>query len=164
MLTAFAHSGPPPRPAELWTAWNLEPFTLCGLGVAVVFYVGARARSRLADRPRLRWLVGAVVAIAVALVSPLDAMSDALASAHMVQHLLLVLVAAPLLAAARQVPAARLIHSPSPVAMATQARPVVVNAPATRRRRGWLTPPCCGSARRSPLSPRWNTNGSTSNI
>ena len=98
MLTVFAHSGPPPRPAELWTAWNLAPFPLCGLGVAVVFYVGARARSRLADRPRLRWLVGAVVAIAVALVSPLDAMSDALASAHMVQHLLLVLVAAPLLA------------------------------------------------------------------
>jgi cytochrome c oxidase assembly factor CtaG len=38
------------------------------------------------------------VAVAVALVSPLDALSSALASGHMVQHVLLLLVAAPLLA------------------------------------------------------------------
>ena len=36
--------------------------------------------------------------MAVAMVSPLDALSGALASAHMVQHVLLLLVAAPLLA------------------------------------------------------------------
>jgi cytochrome c oxidase assembly factor CtaG len=38
-----------------------------------------------------------VLALLVALVSPLDAVSAALFSAHMVQHLLLILVAAPLL-------------------------------------------------------------------
>jgi putative membrane protein len=38
------------------------------------------------------------VALGLALLSPLDALSGALASAHMVQHLLLLLVAAPLLA------------------------------------------------------------------
>ena len=36
--------------------------------------------------------------VTVALLSPLDALSGALASAHMVQHVLLTLVAAPLLA------------------------------------------------------------------
>jgi putative membrane protein len=38
------------------------------------------------------------VGLGLALLSPLDALSSALASAHMVQHLLLLLVAAPLLA------------------------------------------------------------------
>ena len=38
------------------------------------------------------------MALGLALLSPLDALSSALASAHMVQHLLLLLVAAPLLA------------------------------------------------------------------
>ncbi len=39
-----------------------------------------------------------MVAVGVALISPLDALSGALASAHMVQHVLLLLLAAPLLA------------------------------------------------------------------
>ena len=39
-----------------------------------------------------------MVALGVALLSPLDALAGALASAHMVQHVLLLLVAAPLLA------------------------------------------------------------------
>lgn len=47
----------------------------------------------------LRWR-----AIGVALVSPLDALSGALASVHMVQHVLLVLVAAPLLALSGPLP------------------------------------------------------------
>ncbi|MPY94921.1 MAG: hypothetical protein GEV08_18235 [Acidimicrobiia bacterium] len=50
------------------------------------------------DTWRARCFAGALVALGVALVSPLDALSSALASAHMVQHVLLVLVAAPLLA------------------------------------------------------------------
>jgi putative membrane protein len=41
---------------------------------------------------------GGIVTLAVALVSPLDSWSEALFTAHMVQHLLLMLVAAPLIA------------------------------------------------------------------
>lgn len=41
--------------------------------------------------------LGAVLALVAALVSPLDALSEALFSAHMVQHLILMLIAAPLL-------------------------------------------------------------------
>ena len=44
---------------------------------------------------------GAIVVLLVALISPLDALSEALFSAHMVQHLLLTLVAAPLLLVGR---------------------------------------------------------------
>lgn len=98
MLTVFAHPGLPPRPHDLWTAWNLEPLTLGALGLAVWVYLGARRNARPSDRLRLRLMAGALLALGVALVSPLDAMAKALASAHMVQHLLLVLVAAPLLA------------------------------------------------------------------
>jgi putative membrane protein len=45
-----------------------------------------------------------MVAIAVALLSPVETASGSLASAHMVQHVLLVLVGAPLLAIARAIP------------------------------------------------------------
>jgi putative membrane protein len=44
---------------------------------------------------------GGLAALLLALVSPLDALSSALFSAHMVQHLLLMLVAAPLLVLGR---------------------------------------------------------------
>jgi cytochrome c oxidase assembly factor CtaG len=102
VLTAvtLAHAGRPPEPHDLWGAWNLDPLVLAGLLVAVWAYRRGRIRGRRRDADvwRTRCFAGAVVAIAVALISPLDAMSSALASAHMVQHVLLILVAAPLLA------------------------------------------------------------------
>ena len=100
MTWLYAHGEGPPAPHDLWGAWNLEPLLLVGLGLAGWAY----HRGRQAAGPqavggwRGRCFAGAMVAIAVALISPLDAMSSALASAHMVQHVLLVLVAAPLLA------------------------------------------------------------------
>lgn len=54
---------------------------------------------RATDTPARRAaFAGAMVALFLAFVSPLDAMAGTLVSAHMVQHVLLVLVAAPLLA------------------------------------------------------------------
>jgi putative membrane protein len=47
--------------------------------------------------PRVACFAAGLIAIAIALFSPLDAMSEELFSAHMVQHLLLVIAAAPLL-------------------------------------------------------------------
>ena len=95
----LAHAGQPLAPHDLWGAWNLDPLLAGGLALAIWAYRrGARDRPR---RPvgawRRRCFMGAIAAVGVALVSPLDALSDALASAHMVQHMLLVLVAAPLL-------------------------------------------------------------------
>jgi putative membrane protein len=100
MLTLPAHDGQPPEPHDLWQAWNLDPLILATLVVAVWAYRRAWSRHPGRERHALRWrlFMGAMAVLAVALVSPLDALSGALASAHMVQHVLLILVVAPLLA------------------------------------------------------------------
>jgi putative membrane protein len=101
---ALAHPGVPPAPHDLWRAWSAEPVTLALLALGTWAYArGVRALWRRAGRGRgvARWrsVSGAagLVALAVALVSPVDAMGGALFAAHMTQHLLLVAIAAPLL-------------------------------------------------------------------
>lgn len=75
-------------------------------GATVLYATGVRRLWRRAGRGRgvSGWRVAtgavAVLILIVALLSPLDAMADDLFSAHMVQHLLLLLVAPPLLVAA----------------------------------------------------------------
>ncbi len=100
MTTLLAHPGLPPAPHDLWSAWNLELVPLLALPLAAWAYrrgYKAGRRSSLGLR-RARCFAGALAAIGLALISPLDALSGALASAHMVQNVLLLLVAAPLLA------------------------------------------------------------------
>ena len=100
MLT-LAHQGLPLAPHDLWGAWSLDPLVVLGLALAGLAYLRGRTPGhREGDVRRARCFAAALGAIAVALVSPLDAMAGALASAHMVQHVLLLLVAAPLLALA----------------------------------------------------------------
>ena len=101
---ALAHDGPPPTPSGIWAAWNLDPVILLALGIAVACYVpGLVAVWRRAGTGRgiARWRaaawLGGMLALVAALVSPIDALGSALFAGHMVQHLLLVLVAAPLL-------------------------------------------------------------------
>ena len=101
MLTpVLGHAGQPPAPHDVWSAWNLDPILLLGIIVSVGLYMRGRTtgRRRAVDTWRARAFAGALVALAVALISPLEALSTALASAHMVQHVVLILVAAPLLA------------------------------------------------------------------
>jgi putative membrane protein len=88
--------------------WNLEPWLLAPLLLAAVLYAAGVARLWLqagAGRGILRWRVAAFVsgwlALAAALVSPLDALGSLLFSAHMVQHELLMVAAAPLLVLGR---------------------------------------------------------------
>lgn len=91
-------------------AWSLEPGVVVPLFVLGVWYArGAyvmRARSRHAPRATA---IGAFVAgwltLVVALVSPVHELSEQLFSVHMVQHELLMALAAPLLVAARPGPA-----------------------------------------------------------
>jgi putative membrane protein len=98
LTPVLAHTGRPLAPHDLWTAWNLDPLLLVGLlSVVWVYRRGVLGR---ADRDNLQtWCFAAAIAIfTLALVSPLDGLSGSLASAHMVQHMTLVVVAAPLLA------------------------------------------------------------------
>jgi putative membrane protein len=87
--------------------WTFDPLVVGSMAAASVLYArgvgvlwrragrgrGVRGRQALA-------FGGGMVALAIALVSPLDALSDSLLAAHMVQHVLLIVVAAPLLAVA----------------------------------------------------------------
>ncbi|MBI3967908.1 MAG: cytochrome c oxidase assembly protein [Chloroflexi bacterium] len=102
MPVAHAHEGTPPAPHDIWTAWNWEPAILLGLVLATYIYargVAALWRRAGCGRGVRRWQTGAYVAgllaLSVALISPLNALGTALLSAHMVQHLAIILVAAP---------------------------------------------------------------------
>ncbi len=90
---------------SLWTHWHSHPEVLIGLGAlqgAYLLGVGPlRERSNLADEvdPRqIATFTAGVLVIFVSLLSPLHIISDNyLFSAHMFQHVLLTLVAPPLL-------------------------------------------------------------------
>lgn len=102
LSSLIAHAGQPPTPHDLWGAWNPDPVLLLVLTLPCWAYVRGRlgtARARF-DGRRAGCFVAAVLTLAVALLSPLEALSSALASAHMVQHVLIVLVAGPLFAIA----------------------------------------------------------------
>lgn len=94
----------PPLPEDIWLRWNRDPIFILTLGlVAWAFLQGVRNLWLRAGTGRVirHWqvlaFILALVALFVAFVSPLEALATALFSAHMVQHLLLVLVAAPFL-------------------------------------------------------------------
>jgi len=101
---ALAHDGAPLAPHDLWRAWNWDLLILTGLALAGWCYArGVHLLWQRAGTGRgvSGWQVtafsGGLLALFIALISPLDALSEALFSAHMVQHLLLMMVAAPLL-------------------------------------------------------------------
>ena len=114
LIHVVAHAGQPLEPHDLWRAWNYDVPLLVGVALTQWAYWRGRMNGprRESDAWRARCLTGALVAVVVALVSPLDALSGALASAHMVQHVLLLLVAAPLLALSS--PAAVLLRGAPP--------------------------------------------------
>jgi putative membrane protein len=105
-LAASAHVVPPGTP-HAWS-WNLAPWLLLLLAASATGYaIGLRRLWRHAGGGRgiarsqawafaLGWL-----ALVVALVSPVDTLGGHLFSAHMVQHELLMVVAAPLLVIGR---------------------------------------------------------------
>jgi putative membrane protein len=91
------------------THWDLEPSILALLLIGVVVFVWLQRQPSLATTRGGRWCFGiAIGTLALALLSPLDEIADRyLLTAHMIQHLLLVLVAAPLLARSLPRPLAR---------------------------------------------------------
>lgn len=104
IVSVLAHSGQPIAPHDLWAAWSLEP-SLLGILVGVGLIYGQTVRKRWPTHPRrvrrsrrqVAAFAAGMLSLVVALVSPLDALGGSLFAAHMVQHLLLTSVAAPLL-------------------------------------------------------------------
>lgn len=93
-------------PGQIWGAWNTDWAIIAALVLAGIVYAAGWRRLQRAARPPVgprhaAAFAGAWVALAIALLSPLDALAGTLLSAHMGQHLLLLMVAPPLLAAAR---------------------------------------------------------------
>ncbi len=85
-----------------WGSWTFNPIVILALGLAAVVYARAyrRAASRSSAIGAGHWVpyVAGLVAIAVALLSPLDLIGDRyLLSAHMAQHVLLSDIAPALL-------------------------------------------------------------------
>ncbi len=81
-------------------AWTFDPMVVAGLAAAGVLYLRGVARVRRPDRKlvnRAVCFMSGLVVLWVALQSPIDTYAGARLSVHMVQHLLLTMVAAPLL-------------------------------------------------------------------
>lgn len=90
---------------RILSAWGWYPSVLGGVLVLLGLYLAA---TRLRPSPRFTWFVLGLLTIVLALLSPLDILSEEyLFSAHMIQHLLLVLVAPPLLLAGLPEPPVR---------------------------------------------------------
>ena len=92
------HSVSPP---DMWASWSADPVTVALLALSALLYAVGTGRLQrhgrpLAIRRTIAFYTGLGILV-VALLSPLHALSEPLLSAHMVQHLLLILIAAPLL-------------------------------------------------------------------
>ena len=118
---ALAH-GPvpaePPTLASLAFGWSFDPAVVLPLAVLAVGWIVAVRRVHAAHPtnpvPRLRSVafLGGLAAIAIALQSGIERYDTALFSVHMVQHILLTLVAAPLIALGAPVTLALRVASP----------------------------------------------------
>ncbi len=117
----------PPSASSILLGWTFEPLPTLGILVALLWWRWAVGRVDAAHPdhpvPRFRTVafVAGMAALALALLSGIDRYDTTLFSIHMVQHVLLSLVAAPLIALA------------APITLILR-----VASPATRRR--WILP------------------------
>ncbi|MBA3875862.1 MAG: hypothetical protein C0498_02830 [Anaerolinea sp.] len=105
-LADGAAGGPPPTdPLGIALAWRFDLPVVLALVVAAAAYLSAVGSVDAAHhgnrwpRRRTAACLTGLIAVGLALLSPIDTLSDDLLTVHMVQHLLLVAVAAPLFAA-----------------------------------------------------------------
>lgn len=108
VTTASAHALDEAARAGRNLPWSFEPWVLVCLAVSIavysigLFHLWRRAgRGRGVNDLQLTAFLAGWLTLVVALVSPLDPLGSQLFSAHMVQHELLMIVAAPLLVLGR---------------------------------------------------------------
>ena len=90
--------------------WSFEPWVVASVTIGAAWYcVGLwrlsrrTAIDRVATRGEVAAFAGGMLTLVLALMSPIAVIAEQLFSMHMVQHLLLMLVAAPLIAWSRPV-------------------------------------------------------------
>jgi cytochrome c oxidase assembly factor CtaG len=86
--------------------WSFDVPLVFVIALAILYWIGSRRtvtapRSEAAQRWRSLSFYASLVVLAIALNSPVDALSRKLFWVHMVQHVLLLVVAPPLMVAAR---------------------------------------------------------------
>lgn len=85
------------KPDEFWTSWSFAPGLIFPLALTAALYAWGRRARFSATKLQAACFWSGWAVLTLALISPLHEMSEALFSAHMVQHELLMLIAAPLL-------------------------------------------------------------------
>jgi putative membrane protein len=119
-VSAHGQTRAAPELPGVLLAWRPDPLPLAGVALAALAYLWAsrRVAGRHPRNPPPRWrtwsFLGGLAAIILALSSPIEAYEAQLFSVHMVQHMLLELVAAPLL----------LLAAPATLALRAAAPPV----------------------------------------
>jgi len=138
--------------------WRFPWWTGLSLLLAAALYL--RGFTRLHDQmtarfplSRLAHYLAGIAALALALASPLAALDDRLLTTHMVQHLLLLMVAPPLLLlGAPQIPIVRAI----PPALAKKTVGLVAKSRACRRLFSAMTHPLTALALFSAVMMGWH--------
>lgn len=100
-VVVSAHAGRALEPHDLMRAWEFDPGVVLPLALSAALYlVGSRRQFGITRLQKACFWAG-WWCLAAALVSPLHPSGEALFSAHMVQHEMLMLIAAPLLVLSR---------------------------------------------------------------
>jgi putative membrane protein len=101
VINQLPYCGSSPLPGELLSRFNLDPVLIVALLAAIVWHGWAARRlsddTQVSKERLLSALFGWLIA-AAAFLSPLCALSVALFAARVAQHMILVLIAAPLIA------------------------------------------------------------------
>ncbi len=82
--------------------WSVDPPLVLTVDLAILYWIGARrtvtpARKQVAQRWRSACFYTGLAVLAIALASPIEPLSEQLFWVHMIQHILLLAVAAPLI-------------------------------------------------------------------
>lgn len=100
MVQAVAYCGTPPEPSTLAFRFNLDPVLIVALAaVAILHFSWCRSHGHRGIGLLIGWGV-----VATAVLSPLCALSVSLFSARVAQHMILLLIAAPLIASGLPAP------------------------------------------------------------
>jgi putative membrane protein len=96
-----AHEGAPLEPHDFWYAWPKDPIVIAGLVLSGwMFAAGARKSRGILFHERASYWTG-LLFLAIAVASPLHPLGEVLFSMHMLQHEVLMVIAAPLLVLGR---------------------------------------------------------------